>query len=117
MINKINVEESTCKHCHKYGKITTIDSEANEFEVCYNCGQVALRQPFNARDFLLKIVRKYGDDRKFALEQLENALTEKYGWLSMPDIEMLASLMVQNLYDDVNFEILAERQAFLMEVA
>lgn len=106
----INAYEGTCKNCHNYGKLATVNEDSTELSVCYRCGEIILKQTFDSRAYIKELLESGMDGADAVAEVLTDKLYETYDWMEDVDVEALAGLLVKSLYDDVAFEVKAEAQ-------
>lgn len=100
----------TCEHCGYAEQIRTEDSMNHEFDVCYHCGKITLRQRFDAKECLIECIRDGILDTKSLTDVLIDSMSDIYGSLELVDLETLAKLLVMDLYDEAKFTVQAEQQ-------
>ncbi len=107
-MKKVIAHKMQCKKCGAYDVYSSTDSEDKEFSVCYHCGNTMLNKKFDAKEYLCQLMHEGIEDEEELAESLSETLGTEYGWLDFIDVELLAKLLVQNLYEEAKFIVWAE---------
>lgn len=110
-MNRINARLMTCEHCRKERELAVTQHEnGDEFAICYRCGSVTAKHHFDAREYILDLMRDGIKHESLIVDQLTDRLTEEYSWMEHEDLEPMAKLMVHELSPELQFECIAEAQ-------
>lgn len=110
MDKNVTINTRTCEHCGWREQTRISDSEEREFRVCHHCGKVSLINQFDAKECLVELIHEGITDKKALVEQLEYELDERYGKIDFVSSELLAKLLVRELYDEAIFTAEAENE-------
>lgn len=110
-MNKVNARLTTCENCSEKRSLAVTQYEnGEEFAVCYNCGKVEAKRKFEALDYIVGLMRDGITREAEVAECLTDKLSDEYYWMEDVDIEALAKLMTQELYDKALFEFQMEAE-------
>lgn len=111
-----NGHVTTCPHCNHHDWAVTQDNAGKEFAVCYHCGAVEAKQKFDALRYLTNLMHDGVEKPDELVEVLNDKIGDVYYWLDGVDVELLAKMLMQTLYDEAKFTAMAENQeAYEME--
>lgn len=97
-----------CRHCHTDNLYFTQDDSGCDFSVCHHCGYIEARRSFNALDYIVQLIHDDITKENEIVEILTDKLSDEYDWLEFLDVELMAKLLVKELYDEARLTAEAE---------